>query len=87
MVNHAGSPGLVEREHQRVPSTPSAVPIATELSDEGRSSVVNSNDFGRWEVSVARTTGSHRRAAVHLQSECGGNGFAGCSWMARTTPA
>jgi len=50
----------VESQQQRLPSPPSTAPLATELSGEGLTTFLDSDDFGRWEASVAQTLGHHR---------------------------
>jgi AraC-like DNA-binding protein len=43
-----------------LPSTPSTTPLATALSGEGLTTLLDSDDFGRWEATVANTLGHHR---------------------------
>jgi len=43
-----------------LPSPPSTARLATELSGEGLTTLLDSDDFGCWEATVARTLGHHR---------------------------
>ncbi len=50
----------IESEDQHLSSTPSRDHLATALSAEGLTTVLDSDNFGEWEAAVATTLGHHR---------------------------